>query len=64
MTLQSRRQSAAEREAQRVFGQPGSKKALSEYERDQNASRENLRRLRAERLSRESAARDASQKNK
>jgi hypothetical protein len=58
MNSQQRRASAAEREAQRVFKQPESKKVLSEHEREQNALRENLRRLRAERLSRESVARD------
>jgi len=50
----SRRPSAVEREAQKPFKQPKSEKVLSEYEQDQNASRENLQRLRTERLSRES----------
>jgi hypothetical protein len=55
MSSQWSRPSAAEREAQKVFKQPEANNTLSEYERDQNALRDNLRRLRAERLRRESA---------
>jgi hypothetical protein len=59
MNSQQKRASAAEREAQRAFKQPETKRVVSEHEREHNALHENLRRLRAERLSRESVARDA-----
>ena len=58
MSSESRRPSAADHEAQKAFKQPETKNALSEYERDQLALHENFRRLRAERLRRESAAKD------
>jgi len=59
MNSQWRRPSAAERKAQQAFRQPEPKKAISEYECGQNALHANLRRLRSERLRRESAAKDS-----
>ncbi|MBI5265547.1 MAG: hypothetical protein HY852_27450 [Bradyrhizobium sp.] len=51
-------QSPAEREAQKAFRQQDAKEALSEYQRAQNAFRENFQRLKAERLAREAASND------
>jgi hypothetical protein len=62
MNSRSRRASEIEREAQKAFKQPKGENALSEYEQDRNASRENLRRLRAERLLRESTTGHAASK--
>jgi hypothetical protein len=52
----SRRPTAAQREAQRVFREANAKAALSEYERAQKAFHANRERLKAERLAREAAA--------
>jgi hypothetical protein len=54
MNLRSKGPSAIKREAQEAFKQSKNEKVLSEYEQGQNTLRENFRRLRAERLSRES----------
>jgi hypothetical protein len=45
----------AQREAQKVFGQPKTGKAMTEYEKAQEAFQKNRERLKAERLIREAA---------
>jgi hypothetical protein len=62
MNSRSRRASEIGREAQKAFKQPKGEKALSEYEQDGNASREDLRRLRAERMLRQSTTGHAASK--
>jgi hypothetical protein len=55
-THESKRPTAAQREAQKAFREADAKVAMSEYERNQKAFHANRERLRAERLAREAAA--------
>ncbi|WGD55304.1 hypothetical protein QA641_16365 [Bradyrhizobium sp. CB1650] len=55
-TSDRRTSTAAEREARKVFRNADAKVAVSEYERAQQAFHANRKRLRAERLAREAAA--------
>jgi hypothetical protein len=55
-THESKRLTAAQREAQKAFREADAKTAMSEYERTQKAFHANRERLKAERLSREAAA--------
>jgi len=57
------RPSAAERKAEQAFRQPETKKASSEYDSAQNALHENFRRLRSERLRRESLAKETAKQD-
>jgi hypothetical protein len=55
-TRETKRQTAAQREAQKAFRDADAKSAMSEYERTQKAFHANRERLKAERLAREAAA--------
>jgi hypothetical protein len=57
-THESKKPTAAQREAQKAFREADAKTAMSEYERDKKAFHANRERLRAERLAREAAATD------
>nr|WP_229191069.1 hypothetical protein [Bradyrhizobium brasilense] len=57
-THETRRPTAAQREAQKAFRDADAKAAMSEYERAQIAFHANREQLKAERLARESAASD------
>ncbi|TAI63664.1 hypothetical protein [Bradyrhizobium sp. Leo170] len=55
-THESKKPTAAQREAQKAFREADGKVAMSEYERAQKAFHANRERLKTERLARESAA--------
>lgn len=55
-TNESKKPTAAQREAQKAFREADAKVAMSEYERNQKAFHANRERLKAERLAREAAA--------
>jgi hypothetical protein len=57
-THESKKPTAAQREAQKAFRKADAKVAMSDYERDQKAFHANRERLRQERLAREAAATD------
>jgi aspartate aminotransferase-like enzyme len=63
-TRESKRPTAALREAQKAFKEAGAKVAISEYERNQEAFRANRERLRAERLAREAAVTESAMATK
>ena len=54
-THESKRPTAARRQAQKAFREADAKVAVSEYERTQKAFHANRERLKAERLAREAA---------